>query len=128
MSSPGAIVRDRVRRLLQPIVLRRLLRDRFAATSFVWRDPTEQTVDVLLCLWNRPELLRPMLERLDAQEDVSGGIRLRIWNNQRRDSDRYRAVLGAFHPSGSLVAADLVTSPFNLGAMARFYWARRIAR
>lgn len=127
MSSAFAIVRDRIRRLVQPLVRRRLLRDRFGATEFIWADVPDDSVDVLLCLWNRPELLAPMLEQLDAQTGVSG-LRLRLWNNQRRDDARYRDVLLGYRPQGALVAADLVTSPFNLGAMARFYWARRIAR
>jgi hypothetical protein len=127
MRSPLAIARDRVRRAAQPFVLRRLLKDRFASTTFVWSEPTSGTIDVLLCLWNRPELLQPMLESLDRQTGTEG-IRIRIWNNQRRDDDRYRSILAGFRPEGALAAADYVTSPFNLGAMARFYWARRIAR
>ncbi len=120
------VVRDRVRRVVQPVVKRRLMNGRFTSTAFEWRPVSDDMADVLMCLWNRKERLEDMLRLLDAQKDVSG-VRLYLWNNQRRDDDYYRDVLARFEPRGALARVDYVTSPFNLGAMTRFYWAKKIA-
>lgn len=79
-----------------------------------------------MCLFNRPERLEAMLRLLDAQEDTPG-IALYLWNNDRADHDFYAGVLRGFEASGALRSVRLVRSPYNLGSIARFYWARVLA-
>ncbi|GAA2079997.1 hypothetical protein GCM10009840_14150 [Pseudolysinimonas kribbensis] len=82
---------------------------------------------MLMCLWNRPERIGAVLEQLDRQ-DHPDGVRLYLWNNRRSDHGRYLQAIDAFRPAGSLHAVDIAKSPFNLGSIARFYWARRLQR
>lgn len=89
------------------------------------RGATGGEMPVLMCLWNRPERIVPVLELLDAQ-DHPAGVHLYLWNNQRGDHARYREAIDAFRPTGALHAVSLVKSPHNIGSIARFYWARKL--
>lgn len=88
---------------------------------------TGHETPVLMCLWNRPERLGAVLRQLDRQ-DHPDGVRLYLWNNCRPDHDRYLGEIAAFRPTGALHGVDIVKTPFNLGSIARFYWARRLQR
>ncbi|WP_291057570.1 hypothetical protein [Herbiconiux sp.] len=114
------------RRLAKALVRRRLLNGRFRPTDErVWGE-TGSEVPVLMCLFNRPERLEAMLRLLDGQEGTPG-IALYLWNNNRADHDFYAGVLRGFEASGALRSVRLVRSPYNLGSIARFYWARVLA-
>lgn len=80
-----------------------------------------------MCLWNRPDRLEHILRTLDAQIGVSG-IQLYIWNNARDDQARYLDDLSRFRALGVLTAVHIVRTPYNLGSIARFYWARKLAK
>lgn len=80
-----------------------------------------------MCLWNRPSRLAETLAMLDAQ-DYPAGVRLCLWNNNRRDHRGYVTALAEYQAKGGSTRVDLVKSPFNLGSMARFYWARKLAQ
>ncbi len=80
-----------------------------------------------MCLWNRPDRLEPVLALLGSQRNVAG-IDLYLWNNARADHSRYERVLRGHGVSGSLSSVALVKTPFNLGSIARFYWARKLAK
>ncbi len=84
---------------------------------------------VLMCLWNRPTRIGPVLRMLDAQ-DFPDGVRLFLWNNNRSDHDLYVDALSEFQgrTDGTLRRIDLVKSPHNLGSIARFYWARKLSK
>lgn len=85
--------------------------------------------NVIVCLWNRPTRIHDVLRLLDEQ-DFAGGVRLFLWNNSRADHQIYLDALAAYrgHPDGALRRVDIVKTPHNLGSIARFYWARKIAR
>lgn len=132
-----AALETRVKRILR----RRLRDDRFRSTTF--RLPartgdseaghrgagsaTPAPTPVLMCLWNRPGRLADTLAMLDAQSEVPGGIELYLWNNNKVDHRHYLDVLAAAESHGSLRAVHIVRTPYNLGSIARFYWARRLA-
>ncbi|MBC7594092.1 MAG: hypothetical protein H7288_09165 [Kineosporiaceae bacterium] len=80
---------------------------------------------VVMCLWNRPERLAKILDLLDSQ-NLSGGVRLYLWNNNRAEHTEYLATLARYQPTGALLSVEIVKSPYNLGAIARFYWVRRL--
>lgn len=101
-----------------------LIRGWFRAHRIDW-GANGGEMPVLMCLWNRPERIGPVLELLDAQTHP-GGIHLYLWNNQRADHERYRDAVDAFRPAGALRGVSLVKSPHNIGSIARFYWARKL--
>lgn len=107
------------------VIKRRLLAGRFRSRTWAYGTEQDGDVAVLMCLWNRPERLVDVLRLLDAQTGV-GGVRLYLWNNARHDHERYVSTLDGFRPGGALRSARLVRSPFNLGSIARFYWARKL--
>lgn len=78
-----------------------------------------------MCLWNRPTRLARILRMLDAQ-DTQDGVHLYLWNNRRSDDRAYRSALANHVSRNALTTVDMVRSPFNLGAIARFYWVRRL--
>ncbi|MCS5716625.1 hypothetical protein N1027_00570 [Herbiconiux sp. CPCC 205763] len=111
------------------VIRRRLLNGRFRSTDFVYRPGEGATVAVLMCLWNRRERLADMLRLLDAQEGTPS-VTLYLWNNNRLDHDYYIETLRGFQPSagGALREVRIVKTPYNLGSIARFYWARALAK
>lgn len=103
-----------------------LLSGRFRSRTFKLGSPTGNEMPVLMCLWNRPGRFTEVLRQLDAQ-DFSDGIRLLLWNNNRGEHRFYTDALAGFEASGSLKSVSIVRSPFNLGSIGRFYWARKLA-
>lgn len=79
-----------------------------------------------MCLWNRPERFHKVLSQLDAQ-DFKEGIELLLWNNKSSDHRFYLNTLADFKAAGALRKVSVVRSPFNLGSIGRFYWARKLA-
>lgn len=112
---------------VKALLRRRLLAGRFRSTDFVHAAETGDELAVLMCLWNRPERLVPMLELLDGQEG-SPPVAVYLWNNNRADHERYLAELSAWRPRGAVRSIRIVRSPYNLGSIARFYWARQLAQ
>ena len=82
-------------------------------------------VFVVICLWNRPERLRALLDGLASQRDCPP-IRLVLWNNNTADDSRYRAMISEFTVSGALSSVELHTNAVNLGGLARFIAARKL--
>lgn len=115
----------RVQRAWQRQIRRRLLAGKFASTPFHWQVRGGEAI-VLMCLWNRRERLIDVLRQLDAQTGING-VRLYLWNNNRKDHGAYLKTLAGFTPTGALAAVDIVKSPYNLGSIARFYWARKLS-
>lgn len=120
-------LRSRFRRMAKDIVRRRLLPLWYPSKRYAYGPRSGSEAYVLVCLWNRPGRLLPILEMLDAQ-DFAGGVRLFLWNNASPDHEHYRATLASFSSDGALVDASIVRSPFNLGSVGRFYWARWIVK
>jgi hypothetical protein len=79
-----------------------------------------------MCLWNRPGRVIDVLKQLDRQ-DCADGVDLYLWNNNRKDHSTYLRLLRTFTGFGNLRSISIVRSPFNLGSIARFYWARKLA-
>ena len=118
--------REQIKELVRNLIRRQLLTGRFPSTDYSFAPVTGREAVVLMCLWNRPSRLPEILDRLDKQ-DFPDGVRLFLWNNNRRDRAVYRKALSEHRSSGALHQVDLVTSVFNVGSIARFYWARRLA-
>jgi hypothetical protein len=114
-----------LKRTIKRVVRAAFLRGIFPSRSFDWGVHGGE-LPVLMCLWNRPSRMTDILEQLDAQ-DHADGVRLYLWNNNRKDHQHYLSALRAFTPTGALKGAAIVRSPFNLGSIARFYWARKLA-
>jgi len=105
----------------------RLLAGRFRRFSTTWAPQTNDEARVLICLWNRPARIHDILTMLDGQE-FAAGVRLYLWNNKREHLRTYRKAIAEFAPVGSLRGVELAQSPYNVGSIGRFYWARLIAR
>lgn len=118
-----ASLRTRIRARVKDLVRRRLLPRWYPSKTYRYRRRTGREAYVLICLWNRPARLRPILEMLDSSS-YEHGIRLFLWNNARPDHAHYREVLAEFTADGALVDASIVRSPYNLGSVGRFYWAK----
>jgi hypothetical protein len=80
-----------------------------------------------MCLWNRPDHFRTMLDLVDAQTG-SPPIDVYLWNNNRVEHAHYAEVLEDFPGGGAIRTIHLTRTPYNLGSIARFYWARVLAR
>ena len=106
-------------------IKKQLLAGRFASKSFRFASLDGQEAVVVMCLWNRSVRMPEILRQLDAQ-DHPAGVRLYLWNNKRSEHGHYLAALKAHTSSGALRRVDIVKSPFNLGAIARFYWVRKL--
>jgi hypothetical protein len=89
--------------------------------------PGDDSVPVVMCLWNRPERMDDILHELAAQESV-GPVRLILWNNRRRDGARYRRVIRAGVEPGSRLSVEFFNSPVNMGGVARFFVAVKLRR
>ena len=111
--------------LIKGAVRRSLLAGKFRSKSYIFAAKSGDEMPVLMCLWNRPGRVVEILRQLDRQ-DFTGGIELYLWNNNRRDHGKYLDLIQSFTPSGSLREISIVKSPFNLGSIGRFYWARKL--
>lgn len=89
--------------------------------------PEPSAVPVVMCLWNRPDRLEPVLDAIAAQQS-DRPVRLMLWNNQRRDRARYVETLRRRSPEGALASVELVQSPINIGGLARFHLLARLRR
>ncbi|MFP7834042.1 hypothetical protein [Marisediminicola sp. LYQ134] len=116
----------RIKSLVKNAIRRRLLAGRFRFDRHDFSAVSGREAIVVMCLWNRPSRLEHILRMLDGQEHPEGVVLL-LWNNTRADRETYDAAIAAHESRGSLRRVDIVHSPFNLGAIARFYWARRLA-
>lgn len=86
---------------------------------------TGTALPVLMCLWNRPTRLIPMLEMIDAQT-TDAAVDVYLWNNNKADHAEYMSQLESYTPTGRIRSVSIVKTPFNLGSIARFYWARQL--
>jgi len=120
---PIPLLKSVVKRTIQ----RALLYGWFRSRQFTYGKPASTDTVVIMCLWNRPSRLNYVLQRLDAQTD-GNGIQLYLWNNAKKDHEHYIAELERFTAQGTLTAAHIVKTPYNLGSIARFYWARKLAK
>jgi hypothetical protein len=117
------VLRATVRRLARAT----LLAGWFPRRTHTFRPAREGEALVVMCLWNRPTRLIPVMEMLDRQ-DYPGGVSLYLWNNQRFEHDDYVEQLRDYVASGALSSVHLVKSPYNSGSIGRFFWARQLAR
>jgi hypothetical protein len=120
------IGRQRLETFVKRIIKRRLLAGRFRSESTKLAPVTGREARVLICLWNRPSRITSILELLGAQ-DFPHGVRLFLWNNNKSDHELYRTAIAGFAAKGALRSIDLVKTPYNLGSIARFYWARKLS-
>ncbi len=104
----------------------RLLDGRFSPTVSVG-SPADGHAKVVMCLWNRPSRLGPIIEML-ANQTGTEGIDLYLWNNARSDHAAYEAAVRAADLTGAVRSVQLVKAPFNLGSIARFYLVRQLAQ
>lgn len=105
---------------------RGLLSGWFRSRTFRFNVSAGREVPVLMCLWNRPGRMADVLRMLDEQ-DYPGGIDLFLWNNNRDDHAIYLEALSSFGGGHSLKSVTITKTPFNLGSIGRFYWARKLA-
>lgn len=108
-------------------IKRQLVAGRFRSRAYRYGPVAGGEAVVVICLWNRSVRMPEILRQLDAQ-DHPAGVRLYLWNNNRAEHGAYTGALKAHRPApaGALRRVDIVKSPFNLGAIARFYWVRRL--
>jgi hypothetical protein len=123
----AAAVRRRLEDAGKSVIRWRLLHGGFRSTDFVHRSGDEEGIAVLMCLWNRRDRLLDMLRLLDGQTG-SPPVDLYLWNNNKLDHSHYLEVLSAYRPVGALRSVRIVKTPYNLGSIARFYWARSLAK
>ncbi|MCU1638876.1 MAG: hypothetical protein JWL94_1523 [Microbacteriaceae bacterium] len=108
------------------VVRKQYIEGRFHATTFRLAPTTGNEAHVIMCLWNRPARIRPILDMLNDQ-DYPNGVRLFLWNNKRADHAEYLSGLRQFEAgAGALRRVDIVKSVINFGSIGRFFWARRI--
>ncbi|UDF12595.1 hypothetical protein LH407_10580 [Antiquaquibacter oligotrophicus] len=88
--------------------------------------PKRRRVAVIMCLWNRPQRMGEVLAMLAGQV-LSGGIDLYLWNNCPEDHEIYEKAIRDHGLRGALRSVQLVKSDVNLGSIARFYIARKLA-
>lgn len=72
----------------------------------------------------------PVLRMLDEQKSPDGVV-LYLWNNARRDHHLYLEAIESVMSelgSGTVRRIEIVRSPFNIGSIGRFYWARKLDR
>lgn len=87
--------------------------------------PTAAATPVVICLWNRPQQIRQILEQLDAQDGLGdAGIRLLLWNNAAHDQKYYEQAIRAYVPTGALGSVELFASSANIRGIGRFIAAR----
>jgi hypothetical protein len=79
---------------------------------------------VIMCVWARPERFPSVLQQL-ASQDIAGGIRLLVWNNDPANDDRYLQILRSQALDG-LVQVDYFSSEVNIGGAARMVLGRRL--
>jgi hypothetical protein len=103
-----------------------LLMGRFPSKTFEYAPQTGREIPVMMCLWNRPGRVVDMMRQLDRQ-DFARGVELYLWNNNRKDHRRYLELIASYTGTAALHRVCVVQSPFNLGSIARFYWARKLA-
>lgn len=117
----------RTARLIRRAIGSQLLAGRlFSSRSVDYAPQGGSEAVVLMCLWNRPSRADVVLDMLDAQK-FPDGINLYLWNNNRADHAHYKRALREFRGSGALRRVTLARSPYNLGSIGRFYWARKLA-
>lgn len=87
----------------------------------------DDAVPVIMCLWNRPDRLEPVLALLAAQT-ADRPIRLVLWNNHRGDHRRYRELVQSARLTGALQSIELTQSPLNIGGVGRFCALARLRR
>jgi hypothetical protein len=127
-------VRARAARTAKASIRRALLAGRFRTAVTRFAPATGQEVPVFLCLWNRPSRFIEVLRQLDEQTGTPG-VELHVWNNNKLDHRHYEEVLAGFRAGreegaapGALRSVHLTRTPYNLGSIARFYPARRVAK
>jgi hypothetical protein len=120
------IARQRLETLVKRVIKRRLLAGRFRSETTKLAPLEGREARVLICLWNRPSRMTDILRLLDAQ-DFPDGVRLFLWNNNKSEHELYRNAIAEFSAHGALRSVDLVKTPYNLGSIARFYWARKLS-
>lgn len=86
----------------------------------------ENGLAIVVCLWNRPERIEPLLRLVDSQS-TARPLRLVLWNNDVANQASYREAISAFVPAGSLSSVELHSSP-NIGGIGRFVAMRELAR
>jgi hypothetical protein len=85
----------------------------------------QAALPVIMCLWNRRERIRDIVEIIQRQGDERP-LRLILWSNNTADSAWYRRQLRELWPSGGPHSVELVSSRVNLGGVARFCVASRL--
>jgi hypothetical protein len=118
--------KQRLKNLVKRVIKRRLLGGHFRSETTEFAPVEGLEARVLMCLWNRPTRMTDVLQLLDAQ-DFPHGVRLFLWNNNKSEHELYRTAVAAFSAKGALRTVDLVKTPYNLGSIARFYWARKLS-
>ena len=112
------------KRPVKEVLKRRMLAGAFSPTVTIGaRDP--RRAQVFMCLYNRPDRIRRVLELLAGQSNVEG-VDLHLWNNNRRDHAVYERAVREFGSTGALRSVRRIRSPFNLGSNARFYPVRQL--
>ena len=89
--------------------------------------PSSRHISMVMCLWNRPGRILEILEMLAGQRRTKG-IDLYFWNNCADDHEIYESAIRDYRLSGALRSVHLIKSEANLGSMARFYVARKLAK
>ncbi|MET4639087.1 hypothetical protein [Mycetocola sp. 2940] len=101
--------------------------DRFArrgiSPAILHGTPDPGALPVVVCLWNRPSRIRDLLSQLAGQE-APVPLRVMLWNNQPTNDAHYRAAISALTDAGAIASIEYVSSPTNLGGIARFLAAR----
>lgn len=132
---------ERVAELWQSTELENLSRSRARAVAFarfqeLWQNPPKaevlhgepknESLPIIMCLWNRPGQIDAILEQLDRQINLPTPLRLVFWNNNDADHQWYRERIQAFEGTGALESVELIHSPHNIRGIGRFIIARQL--
>ena len=93
---------------------------------------TGGAVPIIMCLWNRPERIRDIIQMLESL-NWKRPVRLVLWNNNSNDAGFYTDVVREWQDKRRgtdeldvLRSIDLINSPENFGGLGRFLAARLI--
>jgi hypothetical protein len=84
-------------------------------------------VPLVMCFWNRPSRVAEIVRMIQAQESAVP-IRVILWNNRWTADRHYRRELLAAWPRDSRHSLEFLSSPVNMGGVARFFVAVKLRR
>lgn len=93
-------------------------------TTTLFGSPGLDQQPIVMALWSRSSEASRFLAELSAQVDVPG-LRVMLWNNAPQHDQIYLDAVGSLDP-GAIASVEFVSSPANVGGLARFFLVARL--